>query len=191
MATSERIRYGWRFQDLIEQRFGKLLVVRLVARKPRIQWECRCDCGGTIIVRTERLTATNGPRSCHCDRPVKNVVPVPRHGHARPGQVTVEFRAWQRMIDRCCNASSKDFKNYGARGIGVCEEWRYSFTAFLEHIGPRPSSKHSVDRFPDNNGNYEPGNVRWATKSQTGSKQTHDQDGDMRRADKTSHRMVR
>jgi hypothetical protein len=70
------------------------------------------------------------------------------------------------MIIRCTNPKHPNWKNYGGRGISVCDEWRHSFKAFLAHIGPRPSSEHSLDRYPNNDGNYEPGNVRWATRSQ-------------------------
>lgn len=76
------------------------------------------------------------------------------------------YGSWKGMIDRCHNASCRDYKNYGARGIAVCDEWRNDFNAFISYIGPRPSPKHSVDRYPNNNGNYEPGNVRWASQKQ-------------------------
>lgn len=70
------------------------------------------------------------------------------------------------MIGRCTNPLNKDFADYGGRGISVCPAWRSDFTAFLEHVGRRPSRDHSIDRYPDGDGNYEPGNVRWATASQ-------------------------
>lgn len=57
-------------------------------------------------------------------------------------------------------------QNYGGRGITVAAEWQADFVAFLRDVGPRPSSRHSLDRFPDNDGDYRPGNVRWATKKQ-------------------------
>lgn len=67
------------------------------------------------------------------------------------------------MQTRCHNPNSEDYPNYGGRGIRVCERWRTDFAAFLADMGPRPSSRHSIDRFPNQDGNYEPGNCRWAT----------------------------
>lgn len=86
------------------------------------------------------------------------------HGLSRiGGEKTPEYRAWQAMISRCERPANKSFSDYGGRGIAVCARWRESFAAFLEDMGTRPSPKHSLDRHPDNNGNYEPGNCRWAT----------------------------
>lgn len=71
------------------------------------------------------------------------------------------------MRERCQQPlGHKDYPFYGARGIRVCPEWQQDFAAFLAHIGYRPSPKHSLDRWPNNRGNYEPGNVRWATAKQ-------------------------
>jgi hypothetical protein len=76
-----------------------------------------------------------------------------------------ERRSWEGIISRCEDKTNRHFINYGGRGIKVCEAWRSSFEQFLEDIGPCPSSNHSIDRI-DNDGNYEPGNVRWATKAE-------------------------
>jgi hypothetical protein len=78
---------------------------------------------------------------------------------------TAEHRLWSSMKERCYNPRRKDYVNYGGRGITVCERWRDSFAAFYEDVGPRPSPNLSIDRI-DNDGNYEPGNVRWATRSE-------------------------
>jgi len=70
------------------------------------------------------------------------------------------------MVQRGTNEQSKNYSYYGGRGIIVCQRWVESFEAFLTDMGPRPSPKHSIDRFPDKNGNYEPGNCRWATQAE-------------------------
>lgn len=70
------------------------------------------------------------------------------------------------MKSRCNNPNHVNYKDYGARGIRVCERWNASYEAFAADVGPRPSPLHSLDRYPDQNGNYEPGNVRWATSKE-------------------------
>jgi hypothetical protein len=67
---------------------------------------------------------------------------------------------------RCLNSNNNKFSNYGAQGVTICPQWIDSFETFLNDIGPRPSIKHSIDRYPDRHGNYEPGNVRWATSKE-------------------------
>lgn len=84
-----------------------------------------------------------------------------RHGMNK----SPEHRAWVHMKQRCTNPNKREWPHYGGRGIQVCSEWMGSFLAFYQHIGPRPSDKHSLDRI-DVNGNYEPGNVRWATQQE-------------------------
>jgi hypothetical protein len=75
---------------------------------------------------------------------------------------TPEYKAWSEAKQRCHNPNNDKYEWYGARGISVCEEWRNDFMAFYNHIGPKPSRRHQIDRI-DNDKNYEPGNVRWAT----------------------------
>jgi hypothetical protein len=70
------------------------------------------------------------------------------------------------MQDRCYNPKNNSYHRYGGRGIRVCNRWRDSIHDFYSDIGPRPSPQHSIDRYPNNDGNYEPGNVRWATSKQ-------------------------
>jgi hypothetical protein len=83
-----------------------------------------------------------------------------------PQAVHPNRNIWKSMIARCFNTKDKNYYLYGGRGITVCERWRNSFKAFVDDVGVRPSLAHTLDRYPDKNGNYEPGNVRWATTEQ-------------------------
>lgn len=91
-----------------------------------------------------------------------------KHGHSIGGRMSPEFRAWLAMVDRCERNTHPSYHRYGGRGIKVCAEWRQSFQAFYDYIGPRPSGDHSLDR-EDNDKGYEPGNVRWATRQEQGA----------------------
>lgn len=117
----------------------------------------RCMCGAEFRVANTRIR--NGQtRSCGClSRTSK---PGLTHGMRN----SPEYRSWSAMVGRCHNEGHKDYPNYGARGISVCEEWRASFDAFYEHVGERPDGT-TIDRI-DNAKGYVRGNVRWATRSE-------------------------
>lgn len=86
--------------------------------------------------------------------------PATKHTHP------VEYRCWQNIKSRCHSPQNPDYSDYGGRGIVVHPGWRDSFPAFVAYVGRRPPDKDSLDRYPDKNGNYEPGNVRWATAAE-------------------------
>lgn len=88
-----------------------------------------------------------------------------KHGHCITGKHTPEFDCWQSIKARCNRKSHTQYEDYGGRGIKICDEWNNSYIAFFEHVGPRTSPLHSLDRINNNDG-YKPGNVRWATRSE-------------------------
>ena len=147
-------------------RFGSYAVIGEGGRDRRGKrlLECRCDCGSVRKVLDHSLLSGRS-RSCGCVRAANFVARATRHGATKGGRETPEHRAWRHMVARCTSASHPSFKDYGGRGITVSEGWRADFAAFLKDVGLRPSPLHSVDRI-HNDGNYEPGNVRWATQEE-------------------------
>lgn len=154
--------------DLTGQRFGRLVVLSRAENGPRNApyWNVRCDCGTERVTRGASLR-TGGSKSCGCLVKDNNRRRETTHGEAQgtDHNATPEYNAWSSMKGRCHNPRDKGYPNYGGRGIEVCESWRNSYQAFLGDVGRRPGPGYSIDRI-DVNGNYEPGNVRWATARQ-------------------------
>lgn len=162
MADASLRPWGGRFKDRTGQRFGRLTALSPVRKGNRAHWVCRCDCGRLTSVSGVHLT-TGHIRSCGCLLQEVAGLHSVTHGKTRRRNVSPEYVSWSHMRSRCCNPKNNAFHNYGGRGITVCPEWMDNFQSFLDHIGPRPGKEYSVDRI-DNNGNYEPGNVRWSTQ---------------------------
>lgn len=151
-------------KEMTGHRFGKLLVQQMVGKSANglVRWACVCDCGGTKVVNGASLRRGT-TRSCGCLVVDVQRSRLTRHGHKSGGGYSPEYTAWSNIVARCTNPGAQAWANYGGRGITVCERWRADFTAFLADVGPRPSRAHSIDRI-NNDGHYEPGNVRWATR---------------------------
>ena len=152
--------------NLDGRRFGLLVVVREEPKTPgqRRKVFCRCDCGRTASIDPRRLRL-GGTESCGClqRERVALIGATRRAPHGMCG--SAEYNAWVKMRGRCYNSADSKFSYYGGRGIRVCDRWLASFDNFLADMGRRPGPGWSVDRL-DVNGDYDPKNCRWATRTQ-------------------------
>lgn len=149
-----------RFIDRTGERFGRLLVVRRAECAGRVRWECLCDCGATAIVLAESLQSGRTV-SCGCFMMERHKASDNKNSTHRLSN-TPTWVSWSSMKMRCTWPKFRGFHRYGGRGIQVCDRWANSFENFLADMGERPPGT-TLDRFPNNDGNYEPGNCRWAT----------------------------
>lgn len=167
-----------RVNDLIDHRYGRLEVIEfshlIHHRYPNgnssgtTYWRCRCECGSIKVIRGGDLRSGK-IKSCGCLHRESSRSRIRKqnykHGHTVNNVLSSEYRCWIEFRRRCVNKDRHDYKNYGGRGITVCDRWRNSFPNFLADMGRKPSPELSIDRI-DNEGNYEPGNCRWATAKQ-------------------------
>ena len=151
--------------DITGETFGRLTVLGrgedhlFPSGQKRPTWRCRCECGNEVVVFARNLF-TGNTTSCGC------FAIECRTTHDKWG--TKAYRTWDHMIQRCTNPKSTGYVYWGGRGIKVCDEWLNSFDAFYSYVSKLPhfgEEGRSLDRI-DNDGNYEPNNVRWATKSE-------------------------
>lgn len=126
----------------------------------KTMFNCTCECGSKRTVDPRRLLSGE-TKSCGCFRSefiaARNTTHDAAYSH--------DYNLWSHIRQRCENPKNTQYKNYGGRGILMCERWRNCFSTFIADMGPRPSLSHSIDRI-DVNGNYEPGNCRWIKKSE-------------------------
>lgn len=159
--------------DLTGKRFGAWTVIeRGENMNGAVAWKCRCDCGTVKHIRSQTLIDgdTQGCMKCVW---VRNRHPNTRYENdplksCIDGKASILYHRWQSMVQRCNNPNNKAYKNYGARGIKVCAEWEHDFNAYsqyvskLDHYG---EPGYTIDRINNDMG-YEPGNIRYATKSE-------------------------
>ena len=151
--------------ELTGERFGRLVVIGEAGhQKAKRLWLCQCDCGGKAQPTTHNLRSGN-TQSCGCWKREAAAGTLATHGMA----YTREYGIWRGMIRRCTNPNCNAFKYYGARGITVCDRWLAGFENFYADMGASGPGL-SIDRI-NNDGNYEPGNCRWATHKQQANNQ--------------------
>lgn len=154
-----------KLNDLTGKLYGRLVVMNIARRsKDRaIIWHCKCDCGNETDVFSSHLTRGH-TKSCGCFMYEARVINNTIHGMSTSNL----YNAWRGMRSRCNLPSTKSYKDYGGRGIKVCDEWNCSFQSFYDYVSQLPhfgEEGYTLDRI-DNDGNYEPGNVKWSTRKE-------------------------
>ena len=149
--------------------FGRWVLVSLVSHDKenhRYYWMCRCICGTTrVVVHNSLINGRSASCGCKTTEELRAHPHHKTHGDSKRYPHVKEYRVWCHMKERCYNPKAVNYENYGGRGIHVCNRWLHSYENFLIDVGRAPSPKYTIDRI-DSDGNYAPGNIRWATTLQ-------------------------
>ncbi|MGI4426937.1 hypothetical protein ACR2WJ_26255 [Klebsiella pneumoniae] len=163
---------------MIGETINKLKVIKESSKRDKSRckmYECLCECGEVIIVRSSTLRQGK-IKSCGCESKKTHSQLMRERNSTHGLSSNPMYQRWLGMKQRCYDVNAINYKNYGGRGIEICEEWKNDFKKFYDYMGDPPNENYQIDRI-NNDGNYEPGNVKWSTRSENSTnirkKSTH------------------